>query len=234
MCRLQSIRKVLLFLLLSLFLTSFCSPEDMFTDVTGDFLPSQTAEQKQSEQQKQTNKEQNSSNSNSLIELYNASNSNSSLTESELASMNPFELLDLLEQKLNKADENFLVAIKSLQNSEADLVRTRIELNDSKATLKSLKQALISNKDDTSNLVSELGALWEKVKSLNELISSLEKKSKKLTNARITATAFSCVGVGAIVLSNYVPDDTAKRILFWTGVGSASSGLVTLTVSFVF
>ena len=131
------------------------------------------------------------SNQNYKLELSNANSLNNNLTQSELESMNPFELLDLLESKLDKAQKNYEEAIKSSMNFEKGLMNMKIELESSKKTLKELKQALLSNKEDTSTVIVELGELYEKVKKLNELIASYERMRK-----RIRATAYAELGIG--------------------------------------
>lgn len=125
------------------------------------------------------------------LELSNANSLNNNLTQSELESMNPFELLDLLESKLDKAQKNYEEAIKSSLSFEEGLMNMKIELENSKKTLKELKQALLSNKEDTSTVISELGELYEKVKKLNELIAAYERMKK-----RFRATAYVELGVG--------------------------------------
>lgn len=131
------------------------------------------------------------SNQNYKLELSNANSLNSNLTQSELESMNPFELLDLLESKLDEAQKNYEEAIKSSLSFEEGLMNMKIELESSKKTLKELKQALLSNKEDTSTVISELGELYEKVKKLNELIVAYERMRK-----RIRATAYAELGIG--------------------------------------
>lgn len=131
------------------------------------------------------------SNQNYKLELSSANSLNNNLTQSELKLMNPFELLDLLEMKLDEAQKNYEVAIKSSLNFEEGLMNMKIELENSKNTLKELKQALLSNKEDTSTVISELGELYDKVKGLNELIASYERMRK-----RIRATAYAELGIG--------------------------------------
>ena len=131
------------------------------------------------------------SNQNYKLELSSANSLKDSLTQSELESMNPFELLDLLEMKLDEAQKNYEEAIKSSMNFEKGLINMKIELESSKKTLKELKQALLSNKEDTSTVIAELGELYEKVKELNELIASYERMRK-----RIRSTAYAEFGIG--------------------------------------
>ena len=131
------------------------------------------------------------SNQNYKLELSSANSLKDSLTQSELESMNPFELLDLLEMKLDEAQKNYEEAIKSSMNFEKGLINMKIELESSKKTLKELKQALLSNKEDTSTVIAELGELYEKAKKLNELIASYERMRK-----RIRSTAYAEFGIG--------------------------------------
>lgn len=131
------------------------------------------------------------------LELSNANSLNNNLTQSELESMNPFELLDLLESKLDKAQKNYEEAIKSSLSFEEGLMNMKIELENSKKTLKELKQALLSNKEDTSTVISELGELYEKVKKLNELIAAYERMKKRF---RATAYVELAVGVPCLIM----------------------------------
>ena len=94
------------------------------------------------------------------LELNNASSLKDSLSQSEMDLMNPFELLDQLEMTLNEAQKNYEAAIKSSLSLEKDLLNMKLELENSQKTLEELKKALLSNKDDTSYLVSELGELF--------------------------------------------------------------------------
>lgn len=144
------------------------------------------------------------SNQSYKLELSSANSLKDNLTQSELESMNPFELLDLLETKLDKAQKNYEEAVKSSLSFEEGLINTKIELENSKKTLKELKQALLSNKADTSVVVAELGELYEKVKRLNELIASYEKMKK-----RLRTTAYVELGIG-------IPCLTLGLLPIWT------------------
>lgn len=169
------------------------------------------------------------------LELNSANNSKDNLTQSELESMNPFELLDLLEQNLNKADLRLKEATQYSMSLEQDLLDMRIELNNSKMTLKELKQALKSNKEDTSIVVVELGELYGKVKKLNELIASYEKMKKRL---RTTAYVELGVGIPCLVIGMLpIWTDEQKNIqnlLIGVGATSTIAGGVgfTFTLSF--
>ena len=89
-------------------------------------------------------------------------------------------------------------------------------------TLKELKQALLSNKEDTSIVVAELGELYEKVKKLNELVTSYEKMKKRL---RTTAYVELAVGVPCLVIGCLpIWTDEQKNIQnLLVGVGAAST-----------
>ena len=169
------------------------------------------------------------------LELNNANNLKDSLTQSEMDLMNPFELLDQLEMTLNEAQKNYEVAIKSSLNLEKDLLNMKLELENSQKTLEELKKALLSNKDDTSYLVSELGELFEKVKKLNEVLESYKKIQKRL---KILSYFEVSVGVPCIILA-CLPiwteeQKNIKNLLLGTGTASAASGLMTFTFTINF
>ena len=175
------------------------------------------------------------SNQNYKLELSNANSLNNNLTQSELELMNPFELLDLLEMKLNEAQKNYEEAIKSSMNFEKGLSNMKIELENSKKTLKELKQALLSNKEDTSTVIAELGELYEKVKKLNELIASYERMRK-----RIRATACAELGIGIpCLIMGMLPIWTDEQqniknlLLGIAGTATAASGFTfVFTITF--
>ena len=174
-------------------------------------------------------------NQNCNLELNNANNLKDSLTQSEMDLMNPFELLDQLEMTLNEAQKNYEVAIKSSLSLEKDLLNMKLELENSQKTLEELKKALLSNKDDTSYLVSELGELFEKVKKLNEVLESYKKIQKRL---KILSYFEVSVGVPCIILA-CLPiwteeQKNIKNLLLGTGTASAASGLITFTFTINF
>lgn len=169
------------------------------------------------------------------LELNNANNLKDSLTQSEMDLMNPFELLDQLEMTLNEAQKNYEAAIKSSLSLEKDLLNMKLELENSQKTLEELKKALLSNKDDTSYLVSELGELFEKVKKLNEVLESYKKIQKRL---KILSYFEVSVGVPCIILA-CLPiwteeQKNIKNLLLGTGTASAASGLMTFTFTINF
>lgn len=169
------------------------------------------------------------------LELNNANSLKDSLSQSEMDLMNPFELLDQLEMTLNEAQKNYEAAIKSSLSLEKDLLNMKLELENSQKTLEELKKALLSNKDDTSYLVSELGELFEKVKKLNEVLESYKKIQKRL---KILSYFELFVGVPCIVLA-YLPiwteeQKNIKNLLLGTGIASTASGLMTFTFTINF
>lgn len=161
--------------------------------------------------------------------------SKDSLTESEMASMNPFELLDLLEQNLNKADLRLKEATQYSMSLEQDLLDMRIELSNSKTTLEELKQALLSNKDDTSTVIAELGLLYERVKKLNEEVALYTKMRQRL---KIVSYVELGVGVPCLALGLLpIWTDEQKNIqnlLLGLGGSATAAGLFTFTFTFKF
>lgn len=161
--------------------------------------------------------------------------SKDSLTESEMASMNPFELLDLLEQNLNKADLRLKEATQYSMSLEQDLLDMRIELNNSKTTLEGLKQALLSNKEDTSTVIAELGLLYERVKKLNEEVALYTKMRQRL---KIVSYVELGVGVPCLALGLLpIWTDEQKNIqnlLLGLGGSATAAGLFTFTFTFKF
>lgn len=169
------------------------------------------------------------------LELNNASNLKDNLSQSEMDLMNPFELLDQLEMTLNEAQKNYEAAIKSSLSLEKDLLNMKLELENSQKTLEELKKALLSNKDDTSYLVSELGELFEKVKKLNEVLESYKKIQKRL---KILSYFELSVGVPCIILA-CLPiwteeQKNIKNLLLGTGTASTAYGLMTFTFTINF
>ena len=169
------------------------------------------------------------------LELNNASNLKDSLSQSEMDLMNPFELLDQLEMTLNEAQKNYEAAIKSSLSLEKDLLNMKLELENSQKTLEELKKALLSNKDDTSYLVSELGELFEKVKNLNELLESYKKIKK-----RLRAVSYFELGIGIpCVIFGYLPiwtenQKNIQNLLLGIGFSNTASGLITFTFTINF
>ena len=229
MWKLKSIKN---FLLISVVL--FCLASPVFAqDVSSGSKESQKTALKLSNKSNSSQEELENSSLNYKLELNSANTLKDSLTQSELESMSPFELLDLLEMKLDKAQKNYEAAVQSSLSFEEGLINTKIELENSKKTLKELKQALLSNKEDTSAVVAELGELYEKVKDLNELIASYEKMKKRL---RTTAYIELAVGVPCLVIGCLpIWTDRQKNIqnlLIGVGTTSTIAGGVGFTITF--
>lgn len=231
MWKLKSLKRLLFILVLSsLFVSQVFSQEDttelkesqkIALDMNSKSINSQT----KLETLKQ-NYNQESSNVNSLKD---------NLAQSELESMNPFELLDQLEMTLSEAQKNYEAAIKSSLSLEKDLLNMKLELVNSQKTLEELKKALLSNKDDTSYLISELGELFEKVKNLNEILESYKKMKKRL---RVVSCFELGIGIPCIILG-YLPiwTEEQKNIQnLFLGIGAAGtvSGLITFTFTINF
>ena len=169
------------------------------------------------------------------LELNNANNLKDNLSQSELELMNPFELLDLLEMKLDKAQKNYEAAVQSSLSLEEGLLNTKIELENSKKTLKELKQALLSNKEDTSAIVVELGELYEKVKELNELIASYEKMKKRLRKTAYVelAVGVPCLAIGCLPIWTD-KQKNIQNLLIGVGATSTIAGGVGFTFTLLF
>lgn len=174
-------------------------------------------------------------NQNCNLELNSANNLKDNLPQSEMDLMNPFELLDQLEMTLNEAQKNYEAAIKSSLSLEKDLLNMKLELENSQKTLEELKKALLSNKDDTSYLVSELGELFEKIKKLNEVLESYKKIQKRLKtlsyfelSVGVPCIIFACLPIWTEEQKNI------KNLLLGTGIASTASGLMTFTFTINF
>lgn len=231
MWKLKSIKSFLLSFVLLLFCVLPLSAQDDLSDLE----ELQKTALELSSKSNNSQKESENLSQNYKLELSNANSSKDNLTQSELESMNPFELLDLLETKLDKAQKNYEEAVKSSLSFEEGLINTKIELENSKKTLKELKQALLSNKEDTSVVVAELGELYEKVKELNELVASYEKMKKRL---RTTAYVELAVGVPCLVIGCLpIWTDEQKNIqnlLLGVGITSTIAGGVGFTFTLTF
>ena len=231
MWKLKLLKKLSLVLaLLLLFVFQFFSQEDIVELKELQKIALELNSESSSSQSKSEILKQNCN-----LELNNANSLKDSLTQSEMDLMNPFELLDQLEMTLNEAQKNYEAAIKSSLSLEKDLLNMKLELENSQKTLEELKKALLSNKDDTSYLVSELGELFEKVKKLNEVLESYKKIQKRL---KILSYFELSVGVPCIILA-CLPiwteeQKNIKNLLLGTGTASAASGLMTFTFTINF
>ena len=231
MWKLKLLKKLSLVLaLLLLFVSQVFSQEDIVELKELQKIASELNSESANSQSKLESLKQNCN-----LELNNANSLKDSLTQSEMDLMNPFELLDQLEMTLNEAQKNYEVAIKSSLSLEKDLLNMKLELENSQKTLEELKKALLSNKDDTSYLVSELGELFEKVKKLNEVLESYKKIQKRL---KILSYFELSIGVPCVVLAClpiWTEDQkNIKNLLLGTGTASATFGLMTFTFTINF
>lgn len=166
------------------------------------------------------------------LELNNANNLKDNLTQSELESMSPFELLDLLEMTLDKAQKNYEAAAQSSLSFEEGSLNTKIELENSKKTLKELKQALLSNKEDTSVVIAKLGELYEKIKKLNETITLLERIRKR---ARTVSYIELGIGIPCFIIG-FLPiwtkeQQNIKNLFLGVGGTAITAGAATFVVT---
>lgn len=107
----------------------------------------------------------------------------------------------------------------SSRSLEEDLVNTRLELESSKASLRALKEALLSNKDDTGVAIAEIGRLSEQIKSLDELVNYYQRRAKGsavIVNVLIPAATVPMMVSGAVLAATN--NDLGKPILY-TGIG---------------
>lgn len=219
----------------SLLLCLFCVFPVFSVEDTSDLQEFQKIAQELSSSSQVSQSNLKVSNQNLTQEYNSVTNSKDSSTNLDLSSMNPFELLDLLELNLNKADLRLKEATRYSMSLEQDLLNTRIELDNSKKTLLSLKQALTSNKEDTSNVISELGILYEKTKDLNEKVDQLTKVKKRI---RTTSYIELGIGVPCLVLGVLpIWTDQQKNIQnLFLGIGATAtaSGLVTFSFTLNF
>lgn len=154
---------------------------------------------------------------------------------------NQDKLLDSLENQWMNLELQVQTLALRYENSE----RTNKELSNmllnSKATIQSLRKnlddykvALESNKEDTGYIVSLFADAQNEIADIKKYVAILERDKRKLKNVRITSAVTTGAGVALIALSQVVPDETAKKALFWTGVGTTAAGGITLGVSFAF
>lgn len=160
-----------------------------------------------------------SSSQSSTPESPSASGSSRSLTQSELESMNPFQLLDVLQESLESSEARLSEIMRSSRSLEEDLVNTRLELESSKASLKALKEALLSNKDDTGVAIAEIGRLSEQIRDLDELASYYRKRARSsaiAANILIPVCTVPMVITGAVLAAG--GNDLGQPVLY-TGLG---------------
>lgn len=150
-------------------------------------------------------------------------------------------LLDNLEEQWKKLElQAQALAIQS-ENYEKDNRELKNMLSDSKKTIQSLrtnldeyKVALQSNKEDTGYIVGLFAEAQEELDNIKKYVAKLENDRRHLRNSRITSITFTAVGIGMASLANLIPDEKVRNAVFWSGIGMAATGGVTLGVSFIF
>ena len=213
----QKLKKLSLLLCYLLCLQFYCLAEDGFLDVTSDFL--ETSETTYSSKTNNSQSKQNFSNSNLQNESKNASNSNDNLETLDLESMNAWELLENLDKQLVTLQTQVETLEASSQNLESELLTTKIELTNSINSCKQLKQALLSNKDDTSAIIQQLGELQEKIEKYQQYLASVEKRlvnNAILVNVTIVAATITPMVFGAILMGT---NNDLGKPLFYTTLG---------------
>lgn len=174
-------------------------------------------------------------NQNSNNESQNVTVSTNNLSQSELESMNAWELLDQLELSLKNSGERLQGLMQSSKSLENELLLTKTELENSKITLASLKAALLSNKDDTSVVISELGQLSEKIKSLQEIIdslSSVRKRARTISYVEL-GVCVPCLVLGCLPI--WTDDQqNIRNLLLGIGATGTTAGVATFIVTFRF
>lgn len=174
-------------------------------------------------------------NQNSNNESQNVTVSTNNLSQSELESMNAWELLDQLELSLKNSEERLQGLMQSSKSLENELLLTKTELENSKITLASLKAALLSNKDDTSVVISELGQLSEKIKSLQEIIdslSSVRKRARTISYVEL-GVCVPCLVLGCLPIWTD-GQQNIRNLLLGIGATGTTAGVATFIVTFRF
>ena len=101
--------------------------------------------------------------------------------------------------------------------------------------MKELKQALLSNKDDTSYLISELGDLYEKIKKLNEAIALLEgiRKRARTVSYIELGIGIPCLTIGLFPIWTK-EQQNIKNLFLGIGGTAAAAGITTFIITFRF
>lgn len=84
---------------------------------------------------------------------------------------------------------------------------------------KQLKQALLSNKDDTSAIIQQLSELQEKIEKYQQYLASVEKRlvnNAILVNVTIAAATITPMVFGAILMGT---NNDLGKPLFYTSLG---------------
>lgn len=140
------------------------------------------------EMQQSFKNEYNNSNQSSNDTLPSLNLPTPNLIPQNLESMSAWELLDNLEENWNNAMQHLEEAIQSSKNSEKELLATRLELQNVKTSLNNCRQALLSNKDDTHEIIEEFGRLQEKIIKLETEVLNMTRKRDAWRTATFVAT----------------------------------------------
>lgn len=221
MCKLQLhsiLKKLLLFVLVFFVLPLYCSAADTYVDVTEEFLPSQTVEQSSTQSS-------NSSNQNMTSSSSSTSSSAKALTEQEVESMNAWECLDNLDKIIENYELKLEMQSSLLSSSDKELQNTKQELINSKLYSKQLREALASNKTDTSEVIKVAGEIQERLNYLETRI----KRSHLFTNISFPTmlAAGAVTGIGSYMLYKGVYDHDSTMIKTG-GIMMAAGGCVFL------
>lgn len=166
-----------------------------------------------------------SSTSNLKIELPSVINYQNKFQALNLESMEPLELLDQLEMNYRLVQERLEMALKSSKSLEEELKLMKVDLMSSKQTLQNLKTALLSNKEDTSVAISEIGRLQEKLDGYNEILDLANSRIERSTfGALILATGNT---VGGAMLGSAINDTLKGNTKYNNYIASCSVILVT-------
>lgn len=159
------------------------------------------------------------------IELPSVINYQNKFQTLSLESMEPLELLDQLEMNYNQVQMRLEMALASSKSLEEELNFMKIELTSSKQTLQNLKTALLSNKEDTSVAISEIGRLQEKIDSYNEILDLANSRIKKSAlGALFLATGNT---VGGAMLGSAINDTLKGNTNYNNYIASCGVILVT-------
>lgn len=159
------------------------------------------------EMQQSFKNEYNNSNQSSNDTLPSLNLPTPNLIPQNLESMSAWELLDNLEENWNNAMQHLEEAIQSSKNSEKELLATRLELQNVKTSLNNCRQALLSNKDDTHEIIEEFGRLQEKIIKLEtEVLNMTRKRDAWRTTTFVAAPIAAGIGFifGCIITNKYM------------------------------
>lgn len=178
------------------------------------------------------------SKNNIMIESKNATSSNNLLNKQELESMDAWTLLDNLDQTISNLEQKVTTQDLLLANSESELLNMKTELLNSKQLVKTLKEALISNKDDISVVIKVAGELQSEIDLLMQKLKLFENRFKRshiysnISNPILLGTGI-VGGIGSYMLFKGVSNNNSEMIK--TGsimLGVSGASLITFEITF--